>query len=174
VTNLGLFGIGLPLLYIDMVLGTAIIASNKSKQLAWIALAGVVVNVGLNAVMIPYTQAQTGNGGIGAALATIITEFVVLLAHLRILDRSILDPKGTSVLPKTAAAGAVLVAFFAATAGTNLGGYWMVHASIGALVYAGSLLAVKTFSAAELDFIRGFFSVKTLREVVASRGGNKS
>jgi O-antigen/teichoic acid export membrane protein len=173
VDNMGLFAIGLPLLYIDMVLGTAIIACNKQKQLAWIALAGVLTNVGLNYFMIPVTQHSLGNGGIGAAIATICTEFVVLLAHVRIIDRSLLESSDSRVLVKSVAAGGVLAAFYALTSRLDPGVFWMLHAGAGAFVYFGTLLLFRTFSAGEIDFVRGFMSLRTVREVIASRGGTR-
>ena len=173
VANLGLFGIGLPLLYIDMVLGTAIIACNKQKQLAWVALMGVFTNIGLNYFMIPFTQEGLGNGGIGAAIATLCTEFVVLVAHVRIIDRNLLESGNSRVLVKSVAGGGGLAAFYAVTLRLDMGLYWMLHAGAGALVYFGSLMLFRTFSRGEIDFVKGFMSVRTLREVVASRGGTR-
>lgn len=173
VVNLGLFAIGLPLLYIDMVLGTAIIAINKQRQLAWVALLGVVGNVTFNYFMIPYTQTHLGNGGIGAAIATIMTEFIVLIAHLYLLDRNLLENRGSAVILKAVLAGVVLISVLALTTGGMIGLYWMVHAGLGVLLYAGTLLILRTFNATELSFIRGFLSVRTLREMLASRGGTR-
>jgi O-antigen/teichoic acid export membrane protein len=173
VANLRFFAIGLPLLYIDMVLGTAIIACNKQKQLAWVALLGVFSNVGMNSLMIPYTQAHMGNGGIGAAIATIMTEFVVLISHLRILDRNLLEDRHSPVIIKSLLGGGVLIAALALTTGMHTGLYWMVHAGLGAIFYLGTLLAMRTFSMTELAFIRGFLSVTTIREMLASRGGTR-
>jgi O-antigen/teichoic acid export membrane protein len=173
VDNLNLFAIGLPMLYIDMVLGTAIIACNKQRQLAWVALAGVLTNVGLNSLMIPFTQNGLGNGGIGAAIATICTEFVVLVAHVRIIDRSLLESSDSSVMIKAAGAGAVLAAFYMLTLKFDIGVYWMAHAALGAFVYFGTMYLFRAFSAAELNFVRGFMSLRTVREMIASRGGTR-
>lgn len=173
VANLGLFAIGLPLLYIDMVLGTAIIACNKQKQLAWVALAGVFTNVGLNYICIPYTQTNFNNGGIGAAIATIATEFMVLVAHVRIIPREILESKDPGVLLKSVAGGTVLAAFYVLSDGLHGNVYWMVHAGFGAVVYFGTLLLLRTFSEGEVAFVRGFVSLRTVREVIASRGGTR-
>lgn len=169
VINLQLFAVGLILLYIDMVLGTAIIACNQQKQLAWIAFIALIVNVGLNYFMIPYAQARTGNGGIGAAIATLITEFVVLLSNLLILDRSILKDADSSVFLKAILGGAVMLIAQIVLAGSGLGLYWMLQAAVGFGIYLSVLLALKTFSRAEIDFVREFVSIRNIRQSLSSR-----
>jgi O-antigen/teichoic acid export membrane protein len=156
-----------------MVLGTTIIACNKQKHLAWIAFAGVLINVGLNFVTIPYTQEHLGNGGVGAAIATLLTEFVVLVAYVQIIPRNLLESMDSGVLLKSVAGGVVLSAFYSLTMKADIGLYWLIHAGAGAFVYFGTLVLLKAFSPGEIDFVKGFMSLRTVREMVASRGGTR-
>lgn len=168
--NLALFSSALLLLYIDMILATAIIACDKQRALAWVAFFAVILNVGLNWFMIPYTQTVTGNGGIGAALATILTEFFVLVASVAILPRSIFEGASTAVWLKSAAAGAGMIAFLSAGQAALPGLPWMVLAAAGGLAYGGILLALRTFTPGEIAFARQTLSPAGIREFIASRG----
>ncbi len=164
--NLEIFAAGLLLLYIDMILATAIIACDKQRQLAWVAFIAVLINVGLNYFMIPYTQIHYGNGGIGAAVATLTTEFYVLISSIFILPKSIFDGSETGVWLKSALAGCGLYGFYMLVSSLAPGVYWMVTAGAGAFAYGLLLLAMKTFTREELAYARQFTSLSTLRETI--------
>jgi len=82
----------LSLVFINIILGTAIMAANR--QTAWASSKAVciVLVVGLNAVLIPLCQERFGNGGVGSALAMLITEVVMLAAALLLIPRGTLKP----------------------------------------------------------------------------------
>ncbi len=171
VINLEIFGVGLLLVYVDMVLGTALFACDKQKEWAAVAFFAVIVNVSLNYFLIPYFQHTTGNGGIGAAIATIVTEYFVMLSALVLLPREVL---GTAVLPvslKAIAAGAVMICSLWMMQQASV--IWVAGAIAGPLVYVLTLLLLRTFSAQERAFIKGFFSPRNLRSVfVLGKGVN--
>jgi O-antigen/teichoic acid export membrane protein len=167
--NLRIFSTGLLLLYVDMVLGTAIIACNKQKQLAMISAVAVLINVGLNYLMIPYTQARTGNGGVGAAIATTITEFFILVCNVAILPKSIFEGGSSKVLLKSVAGGIATILALEALRRMAPGVPWMVHAAAGGIFYAGTILLMKTFRPEEIRFFREFIDPRNLIKRTAPR-----
>jgi O-antigen/teichoic acid export membrane protein len=85
-----LFCIGLVLVYVDFVLGTAIVAANKQHPWSLVALAAIPLNVGLNYWLIPLFQQSHANGGIGAAIATTGTELFIMVSALALLPKPFL------------------------------------------------------------------------------------
>ncbi|HLF14994.1 MAG TPA: flippase [Bacteroidota bacterium] len=174
VLNLRIFAAGLLLLYLDMVLATAIIACDKQKQLAIISFVAVLLNVGMNYLMIPYTQARMDNGGVGAAIATTITELFVLVCNLLILPKSIFEGSSLKVLWKSTAGGIATILLLGAIGRIIPGIPWMVHAAAGGIFYAGTLLLMKTFRPEEIRFFREFVNLRGLiRRIVPERSGGQ-
>ncbi len=61
---LQVFAPGVILIYIDFIMGSTIMATDKQKTLAWVGFAAILLNVGLNYIMIPYAQQIWSNGGV--------------------------------------------------------------------------------------------------------------
>jgi O-antigen/teichoic acid export membrane protein len=76
---------------LDMMLGTALIALGLERKWLLVGLVACVVSPTLNLIGIPFTQSTWGNGGIGAAVASIVTESVMLAGALILLPRGALD-----------------------------------------------------------------------------------
>jgi O-antigen/teichoic acid export membrane protein len=169
IVNLQIFAFGLPLIYIDMVLGTAIFACDKQLQWAVTAFFAAVVNIGLNLLLIPYFQLHTGNGGIGAAIATIVTEFFVMLNALYLLPAGMLKPGSNTVTWKSFGAGISLGLSFWIM--TLAGVPWYLTPVIGIFIYGGTLLSFRTFEPSELAFIKQFLSLKSLRSTFSMGKG---
>jgi O-antigen/teichoic acid export membrane protein len=168
VLNLQIFAIGLTLIYLDMVLATAIIACDKQRRWVWTAGTAVVVNVVLNFLLIPYTQAHYGNGGIGAALATLVTEFYVMVSAVLILPKELFSPSSVPVSLKSIAAGALMggVIWLLKAAAVLP---FVAEAVIAGLFYVAVLAAMKTFSPSEIAFAKHFFTARNLRAAFVPR-----
>jgi O-antigen/teichoic acid export membrane protein len=137
----------LPFVGINMILGSALAASDKQRAWAFAGVVAAVLNVGLNFAAIPYTQHQFGNGAIGAAAVTSLTEVWLLCAGFALLPAGVIDRPTVLVLLRSAAAGAVMVALL-----------WPVHdwtvlltIPLGASVYG---LAIFAFRAVSLSDVR--------------------
>jgi O-antigen/teichoic acid export membrane protein len=152
ILNLKIFAVGLLLLYIDMILGTAIFAINKQRNWAVVAFIAVIVNISLNYLMIPYTQVHYGNGGIGSAIATIITEFFVMCSALVILPRSFFGGSLNTIIVKSLISAAVMAASLWLMALMDI--FWVIQIVISAILYLSVILVLKVFTPAELTFIR--------------------
>lgn len=83
------FAPAMMLVYIDMMLGTAILAAGRAVQLAAAKVMSIAVIAGCEVLLIPYCQAHYGNGAIAVMLSFGIGELVMVAGSLYLL------PKGT-------------------------------------------------------------------------------
>jgi len=84
-------GLGLVLLFLDVLLACALTALGRSTAMAVGKMLSVAGGVGLELFFIPYFQRRQGNGGIGVTLATVLAELVVFTAYLLLLPRGVLS-----------------------------------------------------------------------------------
>ncbi|MDP2209116.1 MAG: flippase [Bacteroidota bacterium] len=168
---LKIFSVGILLVYIDMILGTAILASDKLRQWSLVALAAVFINVGLNYFMIPYTQVNYGNGGIGAAIATIITEFFVMLCALYLIPKTTLAIARPSVIIKALTGGSFMFGALYALSFSPLP--WVIEAILGILIYGIILLIIKALEPEELGFFQEYITIKNLKNIIIPSKGKE-
>jgi O-antigen/teichoic acid export membrane protein len=160
---LKIFSAGLLLVYIDFILGTAMFASDRHRQWTIIALCAMILNPLLNYFLIPLTQANEGNGGIGAAIATLITEFFVMAMALVSLPHAMFQNVKSAFLWKGIGAGICMAVVLAVL---NTGSTpWVVSALVGFTVYLFCLLLMKVIEPEEKYFIWTFFSYKNLKTI---------
>lgn len=91
-TILRLLAPGFLLLFVDNMLGAAVVAVGRPQPLAVAMLLKIVACAGLTLVLAPQFQASHHNGGAGLAIASVVSEVVVFLAALLILPAGSLDP----------------------------------------------------------------------------------
>ena len=111
---LQVFALVLPLFFIDILLGFAIIAAGKTKELAAVKLLSVAVSTGLAILLIPVCQARLGNGGIGSVLAFGSSEVLMLTAILWLLPRRVVERGALPDFLRAAAAAGGTVGIFRA------------------------------------------------------------
>jgi O-antigen/teichoic acid export membrane protein len=111
VTILQVFSPVMFLLFVDVILGRALLAASRAKALAVVKVASVVVSTALDVVLIPWFQARHGNGGIGVVVAFALSELVVFAGVVAIMPRGVLRVETVVEAAKTiaAAAGTVLL-----------------------------------------------------------------
>ncbi len=155
---LQIFAVSIPFIYIDIILGSALMgAANKQKAWAVVGLIAIFVNISINYLLIPYTQNVYGNGGIGASIATLITEIFVMGSALYLLPDGYLQSFRANYVFKPAVATILMTApvlfliFY-----TPL--YWMLTMILAGVFYIAGLLLLKTFDDEELGLIKNFIS----------------
>src|SRR5438876_666835 len=74
-----------------MVLGSVLMAIGREKRLPIIAAVATAFNIAANLLVIPVLQAQTGNGGTGAAIVTVGSEIVMLVGMLVFVPNHLFD-----------------------------------------------------------------------------------
>jgi len=158
---LKIFAVGLLLVYIDFILISAVIASDKHRQWTVAALLAMLVNPLLNYYMIPYTQTHYGNGGIGSAIATLVTELLVMCMALYLIPSRIFSHAEPARTVKGVLAGALMALSAYVMSRLGVPVIPLVIVSFG--VYCLALLLFKTIRQTEMVFIRNFFSLRNLR-----------
>ncbi len=94
-----------PILVVNMVLGTALIALKTERKWLLVGCAGALFSPLTNLALIPLSQNSVGNGAIGAALVTFGTETLMLSGALRLLPRGMLDRSVIRKILRVALAG---------------------------------------------------------------------
>jgi O-antigen/teichoic acid export membrane protein len=107
--NLQVLGVSILLVCIDVVLGTALIARSKEKAWAGMAIAAAIFNPLVNLWAIPLTVGLWGNGGIGAAAATAVTELLMMFGALWLLPRGVFSRRNMVVGLKGLMIGAAML-----------------------------------------------------------------
>jgi O-antigen/teichoic acid export membrane protein len=141
-----LLALGMPLIGVDMVIGAALVASDR--QWAWtrVGIAAAILNPLVNFAAIPYTAWRFGNGAVGAAAVTSLTELFMLVMGVRLL------PPGTLGRSTLIAAARVLVTCLplAGVAWLTRGQHILVPVLLGAVVYSACCLLTRTVTIADL------------------------
>ena len=88
---LQIFGLGLFLIFVDVLIGTALTSVDRAGSFAGLKIGSVVLSLGLELALIPYFQHRWGNGGIGVTVATGLSELLVFSGGLWMLPRGTLD-----------------------------------------------------------------------------------
>ena len=152
---------GLLLIYIDIILGTTLLSSDKQRQQSVLALCAIPVKLILNYVLIGYFQATAGNGALGGALSTVITELGLMVAMVKLVPRSIFAGFPFRAIGKSLLAGLAMVGII------GIGGYldlpWAGVAVLGVLAYAGLLIVLKTLEPVEEEFLQSLLRVNLRR-----------
>jgi O-antigen/teichoic acid export membrane protein len=154
---LRIFGAGILLVYVDMMLGTTLLATDKQRQLSLSAFFAIFINVGLNFWLIPYTQTRFGNGGIGAGISTISTEFFIMICMLVMMPANLLKSARVGVQLKAIAAGAVMALSIWFMMLMQI--HWIVNAAVCSLVYIALILLFKSVERSELALIQSVLPV---------------
>lgn len=162
---LQIFSIGIIFVYIDFIMGSAILATNKQRSWAFVGLIAVLLNIGLNFLLIPYSQQMMGNGGIGAAITTLITEVFIMVCAIIMLPTGHFKNFKLSIPIKCIFAGLVMcvVIWTLHTAGL----YWVLQAIIGSIIYFLLIISLQVISREELRFLYNFFSRKKLKSIIS-------
>jgi O-antigen/teichoic acid export membrane protein len=97
---------GMVLVFIDMMLATAILAGGSALSLAGAKVLTVAVVTTLELFLVPFFQARYGNGGIGVVSSFAVGEMVMIAAAIRLLPRGALSRSLATDVVRAFAAGA--------------------------------------------------------------------
>ncbi|MBD3615430.1 MAG: flippase [Gracilimonas sp.] len=165
---LQIFAPGIVLVYIDFILGSYILATDKQRVWAIIGFTAILLNVGLNYGMIPYADQLWGNAGIGAAISTLLTELFILIGAFVLLPGKYFSGLKIS-LPFKAIAGGIAMATMIYLLKSMMV-FWPILAALGLFVYASFAVGSGMITKAELQFGKEFFSRQNLRSFLKAKG----
>jgi O-antigen/teichoic acid export membrane protein len=161
---------GIIFLFVDMILGSTLIASNKQRQQSILALIAIPLNVGLNLLLIPYFQLSAENGGIGAGIATVITEFFIMIAGLWLMPKGILKGFRFHVVLKGIIAGVILAILLWVF--TMLSIPWLILAILCPFLYGAILIFIRTFEPSEKEFFLSLLKFRNLRSIITGKSNS--
>lgn len=141
----------LPLLYVDYFFGALLSSSDRQRYSPVVAAIALVVNVSLNYFLIPFFQQNYGNGAIGAAITTLLTELAVSGMFFSLLPARCFTHTNIALATKSIAAGGLMgLVIWSMEPWMR---YWFLIAPLGIVVYMGMLFFTKAFSRKEFDFL---------------------
>ncbi len=164
---LQLFAISIPLVYIDFILGSTILATDKQNKWAMVGLVAIFLNIGLNYIFIPISQVQFGNGGIGAALSTFGTEAFILGCALFMLPKNYNKALGFEYIPNLLASALTMAAII--WGAEFIGIPWVISAIIAVIVYGVCIINFKVLEQRERAFILSYISINHLKKIIKSK-----
>jgi O-antigen/teichoic acid export membrane protein len=136
--------------FLNIALGTVILASGR--QMIWSVAKGatVAVSAGASFFVIPYWQTRAGNGGLGAAGMTAASEIAMLVAAIFLLPRGAMD-RGTAldVLRIFGAAAAMAVGAHALSAQP-----FAIALGVALIVYAAALVLSGAVGGRDIGLVR--------------------
>jgi O-antigen/teichoic acid export membrane protein len=127
---LQLLGVALALMFLDLLTHLALVATDRQKVRLKLGVVGIVTNIGLNLLLVPLYS------NVGAAVATIVTEIVVLVPGLWLLMEAVEMRLSFRILPKALAAAALCAAAIHFTRSEPL----FMQLLLLALVYPAAIL----------------------------------
>jgi O-antigen/teichoic acid export membrane protein len=147
---LAVMGVVLTLTYQNMLLGQFVISTDRQNKWTVIMAIAAISTVPLDLVLVPWCQAQFGNGAIGGAIAFVITETGMMFAGLRLLPPGSLKRSNLWSGARIFAAGFVM-----------MGAAWLLRdtflllpVAVGGLVYGLLLVLLRVIGPAEWQLLR--------------------
>lgn len=145
------------------ILGTIAIATDRQNAWAKALGATLALNIVLNVILIPMTQDSHENGGIGAAIATIVSEIVMVGFGIYLLPHIVIHRPLILALLKLALALMLIVTAGLAARVLDIPAIPVVF--LGMVAYAAAVLAMRVISPDDLRFLmqtgRRFFRART-------------
>lgn len=156
---LQILAITIPLVYVNFITGTVASAVDKQKRVSVIAAIAVFINVGLNWWLIPYFQQTMGNGGIGAGIATIITEVYIMVLFFSLVPKGILNLTIVTITIRSSVAGVITAASVWWMDEQGLPFYFSAIA--GTLAYIAILIVTRVVTRQDISFITDLARLRT-------------
>lgn len=136
--------------FVNMALGALLVISGK--QFSWALAKGAMVlgSAAVSYFAIPYWHARTGNGGLGAAMATVAAEGGMFAVAVALLPRGLVGGQALLDFARALGAGAAM-----AVVGHLLAGAPFALAMLCALLaYGGGLFALGGIRVSDLTLLR--------------------
>jgi O-antigen/teichoic acid export membrane protein len=147
---LGVFGISMPLLFATMMLGTVAMATGRQRFWNWLMAIALVMSVGLDFVLVPWTRDVANNGALGGAMAYVVTElFMVIIGVWRLAPETFRGDSLIRLLKILTAGGLMVVAAWPLNAL-----FLPVPIAVGTVVFIGAIHVFGILTDDERDMVR--------------------
>jgi O-antigen/teichoic acid export membrane protein len=141
---LRVLSVAIVLMYANGVFVQLLIATNRQKKLAVTAMIAAVFNLSVNFALVPAL------GGVGAAIATVATEALVIVVNGFFLPRDLFRRLSFVAPAKALAASLVMAAVLWPLGGWNV----FVLVPIGVLVYGVAILVLRAIPAEDWAMLK--------------------
>jgi O-antigen/teichoic acid export membrane protein len=84
-------GLCLPPMYLNILLSQVLVAAKRQVQWTWVMAGATVINPLLNYALITVTDDRYGNGALGAAIALLLTEILVVSVGFVVVGSTVLN-----------------------------------------------------------------------------------
>ena len=145
-----LLALHIPIVGLDIVLGTTVVAADRQRQ--WLLFSGLaaVFNPLANLAAIPLAMEWFDNGAIGAAFTTVLTEMILMIGGLIIRPKGVLDRATRNVVVRIASASAAMIPVILLLGSNPL----YVQIPSGVVVFGAACVALKVMTIQELRDLR--------------------
>ena len=158
--NLRVLAAYVPLVFVDIILGAAIMAAGTLTPWIRAKLGSVLVAAGVSVVLIPLSQSAFGNGGLGCAAGTVAAELVMFIAGLLLVS---VDRVRLAVsLSKDFGRGAAAAAAMAVAAWTARGIGPLASMAIAVTTYFASVCLLGAIRREDVRFVRDLARLRPL------------
>lgn len=155
------------LLYFTMPIGISILASGRQQAWTLVQSSCVLVSLVLDPLLVPLFQRRTGNGGLGLAVAAVVSELIVLVCGIWLAPRGLFDVRFWRSLAPAVISGAAMAA--TARALTSISPFAAAPVAVGAYVAClwltggleeGFVSELRRFAESKLNRLRGAFTTR--------------
>jgi O-antigen/teichoic acid export membrane protein len=88
-----ILGLCIPPMYLNIMLSQVVVAARRQVIWTWLMAAATFFNPTVNAMLIPLTQHRWHNGAIGAAIALLLTELLIVCMGIAVAGRSVVGAR---------------------------------------------------------------------------------
>ncbi len=146
VSLLRILAIHIPIVGLDVILGSTVMAADRQRSWVRVSVVASMFNPLLNLFAIPWSEQLFGNGAIGAAIVTVLTELMLMVGAIALRPAGVLDRATLNALLRMILASLTMVPVVLALGSAPL----VVLVVAGAVTYGLASVALRTISFADL------------------------
>jgi O-antigen/teichoic acid export membrane protein len=150
-----------PIAAVDTVLASALIASNRLSKYVGVSVIAAIINPIACVVLIHWSNDRYGNGAIGAAIATVGTELLILVGALMLRSPGVLDLRTSWNGLRVIAAGLTMVPVLLVADALPL----LVRVALGAATYGVAIVAFRAVTGDDLRIVTSMVNARRKRPV---------
>jgi O-antigen/teichoic acid export membrane protein len=136
--------------YLNTMLSKLLIAAERTSRWNIVLIAAAIVTVPLDLVLVPWTHTVYGNGGLGGALAFLVTEFVMLIAGILLLPQHTITWRTVRTAALTVLSGLAMMQACMLVSTQNL----LVVILVGAVTYSACILLLRVVPGEDVALLR--------------------
>ncbi len=151
-----LLAVWVPLVAVNTVLATSLIAADRHKRYIWIAATAAILNPLLAIRAIHLTDGRYDNGAIGAAVVTVLTEVFIVTCTMFMRPPGVMDRSTVWYITRCVVGASTMIVPIVLLDDRGI----VLKVLAGAVTYGVSSLAVRTLSTDELSHVLDRFRAR--------------